>query len=147
MTITHTAIFEGPLPPPEARQKYELILPGMTDRLVTLHEKAFELTRDQSVHRQGFESRVISGNISSSKLGQWTAAAIVAMRLAAGTFLIYAGKSPEGLWAMFTPLGAVLSTFIFTRKKQDSELARKRSEIDAADDRAKSPGERPRQAR
>jgi uncharacterized membrane protein len=46
--------YSGPLPPPEAMAKYEAILPGFTDRLLTNFEK-------QSTHRMGLrQARLVT---------------------------------------------------------------------------------------
>ena len=139
LTLMSASFFSGPLPPPADLERYEKIYPGMTERLVALHERTFELARNQAEHRQKLEIEVIQGNLGSQSRGQWMAFIIVIASLLAGAFLIYSGKKAEGLWAMFAPLSGVLAVFVVTRSKHDKELERHRREIEA---QARSQGQR-----
>jgi hypothetical protein len=96
---------------------------------VRLHERTFDLAREQAEHRRGLETAVIGANLKAQLRGQWMAFAIVLGSLATGGLLIFAGRKVEGLWAMFAPLASVLWAFLFARSKQDRELERKRQEL------------------
>lgn len=104
----------GPLPHPDILEGYERICPGAAARVFT----AFEL---QSAHRREMESRVVRGNVWSQQFGAVSALVIVLAAIGAGTWLIFEGKSTEGLSSI---LGTVLTAGgvgIFMRWRQDSE--------------------------
>ncbi len=124
------SFFQGPLPPPEQLVKYEAIMPGMTERLVRLHERTFEMAKDQSEHRRALERHVIESNTKSSNRGQWMAYSIMLVTFFAGCLLVYLGKRTEGLWSMFGPLAGILAIFLHARSKQDKELERRRRELE-----------------
>jgi uncharacterized membrane protein len=52
--------FSGPLPPPEALERYNQVLPGAAERIISMAES-------QHAHRQELEKKVIHANISAQK--------------------------------------------------------------------------------
>ena len=52
----------GPLPPPEAFQRYEEILPGAAERILKMAEK-------QAEHRQRLEEKIVNAEIRDARLG------------------------------------------------------------------------------
>ena len=54
--------YSGPLPPPEALERYNQILPGAAERIIAMAES-------QHAHRQGLEKHVIESNVSAQRLG------------------------------------------------------------------------------
>lgn len=66
----HQKTFIGPLPAPEDFAEYEKILPGSTNRILTMAEK-------QSEHRMKSESLIIHQKFKQSGLGQIIGAVLV----------------------------------------------------------------------
>jgi uncharacterized membrane protein len=60
MQVSH---FSGPLPPPDALLRYDQILPGAANRIVTMAEK-------QQTHRQALEINTIGEQVRQSGRGQ-----------------------------------------------------------------------------
>ena len=56
------AAFSGPLPPPEALERYNQTLPGLAERIIVMAES-------QHSHRLELEKHVIHSNVSAQKLG------------------------------------------------------------------------------
>lgn len=54
--------YSGPLPTPQDFGKYDEILPGAAERILTLAE-------NQSKHRQKLEVKIVKSNITNEKLG------------------------------------------------------------------------------
>lgn len=54
--------FAGPLPPPEALERYNQILPGAAERIIVMAES-------QHAHRLELEKHVITSNVGAQKLG------------------------------------------------------------------------------
>lgn len=112
-------LYFGAVPHPEHVERYETLLPGSTDRFITMAER-------QSAHRQRMESRFIAVNGTSQVLGSLFAGLTVLGALAAGTFLVYHDKNIQGLTAMLAPLAIIGGIFLKTRKSQGVEIERKR---------------------
>lgn len=54
--------FSGPIPPPDIIEKYERILPGAADRIITMAEQ-------QATHRQAMEKKMIESESRDGLLG------------------------------------------------------------------------------
>ena len=54
--------FSGPIPPPDLIEKYERIIPGSADRIMTMAEK-------QAAHRQAMEKKMIESESRDGLLG------------------------------------------------------------------------------
>src|SRR5712692_7394312 len=79
-SVHHESIFFGPLPPPEALGKYEGVLPGAADRIMTMAEK-------QAEHRQKLESKVVGYNTFNERLGMIPTFIVVISLMSFGGFL------------------------------------------------------------
>lgn len=60
--VAATLSYSGPLPPPEALQRYDQILPGAANRIIKMAESQHE-------HRQKLEKTVVESNAFSQKVG------------------------------------------------------------------------------
>src|SRR6266487_6387560 len=78
-SVHRESIFLGPLPPPEALAKYEEVLPGAADRIITMAEK-------QVGHRQKLESKVVGSNTFNERLGMILAFIVVISLMSFGGF-------------------------------------------------------------
>ncbi len=61
--------YSGPIPPAEEFQKYELVLSGAADRILSMAE-------NQAAHRMGLEKSVIASNQLMQILGWISSSAI-----------------------------------------------------------------------
>ena len=114
--------FSGPLPPPEILRKYNDIEPGFANRIMTMAES-------QSHHRQTMESLVIGSRIRYEGRAQ-ILASIIALALGLGSiWLISIGKSIEGVSAIIAELAAFTWVFMYGRRHQEKELAKKRENL------------------
>lgn len=103
--------FSGPLPPAEEIGKYEKVLPGLADRIVTMAE-------NQSSHRQVIEKRIISFDILKGIMGQVFAFIIIMTTIIGGIYLIYSGKTLVGLASLFLPLAGTAGIFIYNKNRE-----------------------------
>jgi len=55
-------VYSGPLPTPQDFGKYDEILPGAAERILTMAE-------NQSKHRQKIEVKIVKSNITNEKIG------------------------------------------------------------------------------
>ncbi len=63
LTVMRSEIYSGPIPPPEAFEKYEKVLPGAADRIMKMTER-------QQEHRMSLEKEAVGSQVKQSKRGQ-----------------------------------------------------------------------------
>jgi uncharacterized membrane protein len=114
--------FSGPLPPPEILAKYNDAIPNGAERIMAMAES-------QSQHRQKLEKDVVAAGIRAQKVGSILGFLICIAALASGTFLIYAGRSVEGLVPIIGALSGLVAVFIYGKRQQKKELEQKSQAI------------------
>jgi uncharacterized membrane protein len=112
------AAFSGPLPPPDALERYNQIVPGAAERIIAMAES-------QHTHRQALEKHVIHSNISAQRLGTVLGFVVAMTVVIGGMYLIHEGKSGEGLAAILTALASLVGVFLYSKHEQRKELAKK----------------------
>jgi uncharacterized membrane protein len=110
---TELHLFMGPLPPAEELARYEQIIPGSAERFLSLHERQFELTQSQSVHRQGLERCVIFNDNRRAYLGMVFAALFVAGGLFGSVWLGMHGHEVLGGTITIADTGTIAGLFIY----------------------------------
>lgn len=120
LVATHeqVVVHGGPIPCAEELEKYEKVLPGAADRILSMAEK-------QSDHRQKLESKVVDSNIKRSYAGQVCAFVITALVLIAGFILISLDKDVMGLVLVVGDLAVLASVFIGNRVIERKERKEK----------------------
>lgn len=113
----------GILPPPNELEKYEEMLPGITDRLLTTYEK-------QVAHRIELETKVVDSNISKSRLGQILGFIIIMVVLGIGVFLFIMKIPVGGFVALISALGTLLTAYFTSIHRQNSELSAKKHNVE-----------------
>ena len=108
----------GPLPHPSVLEQYDHVVPGGAERIF----KQFEV---QAEHRQKIELAVIRSNTFAQRLGSVSAAAIGFMGVGGGLFLVHEGRGLEGFAAFVTALGSLVGVYVYGRRAQADERARK----------------------
>lgn len=118
--------FSGPLPPPEILKKYEEVVPGSADRIISMAER-------QGSHRQKLESDVVASNIGNERMGMIFGFTICLLAISGGIYAVMHGKSAGGIAAIITPLVALVAVFVYgkSRQRRDLEL-RRQAVVDAA---------------
>ncbi|MBX9928925.1 MAG: DUF2335 domain-containing protein [Gemmatimonadaceae bacterium] len=108
----------GPLPTPEDFGGYDAVLPGAANRILRMAET-------QSAHRQRIESIAVSGNTLAQILGVLIAGGLAYITIDGAVALLLAGKPVEGLATLVTSIGALVGVFVWGRKQQTQQLAKK----------------------
>ncbi len=111
--------YQGPLPPAGELKKYNDVLPGAADRIITMAEK-------QATHRQKQESRVILGDNIRSFIGLFFGFIIVISAIICGTLLILKGHSAWGLSVVISALGTIIGAFAWSKRQREKEVKTKR---------------------
>jgi uncharacterized membrane protein len=110
--------FSGPLPPPEILARYNDAIPGGAERILAMAE-------NQSKHRQSLEGKVVDANCRAQRTGSILGFLICITAIASGTFLIYVGKSAEGLVPIIGALGGLVGVFVIGKYQQKKDLEQK----------------------
>jgi uncharacterized membrane protein len=112
------ATFSGPLPPPDALERYNQILPGAAERIIAMAET-------QHNHRLGLEKHVVHSNVEAQRLGTVLGFIVAMTVVIGGMYLVHEGKSGEGLAAILTALASLVGVFLYSKHEQQKELGKK----------------------
>lgn len=116
--IKTASFFSGPLPHPEMFKKYEEILPGSADRILTMAE-------EQGKHRREIEKVVIRTESKSSSRGSVFAFILAIVVVLVGGTLVFFDKPGWGMVIILGGLGTLVGTFIKGRKDKSKDLTEK----------------------
>ena len=94
------------LPSPDILKKYNSVLPGLADRLVTQAEK-------QTDHRIYIEKRTLNSNILKSILGLLFGFLIGSLGVGGGLYLTFLGFNVIGIIFSSATLVSLVMTFIY----------------------------------
>lgn len=111
--------YSGPLPQPEALEKYEQIVPGSAQRIIAQFEK-------QAEHRQTIEKTAINSNSIAQIIGSISGAVIGVGGVGGGLYLTYIGKDTSGLTALLGSLASLVAVYIVGKVTQQKERENKR---------------------
>jgi uncharacterized membrane protein len=78
--------FSGPLPPPEAFEKYEGTLKGAANRILTMAEK-------QQDHRINMERKIVKSNSTNEKLGLIFGLVVALSAISGGIYCAHIGQT------------------------------------------------------
>lgn len=106
--------FSGPLPPPDALERYDQILPGSAERILAMAER-------QATHRHDLEKSALRNDAREARLGQILGFLIATIAIGAGsTVALYApqtgGQIAGGLIGA-TGLATLVGVFVYGRKR------------------------------
>lgn len=108
----------GPIPDPMTLERYELLLPGAADRILTMAE-------NQSEHRRDIERIVIKSRARDSLLGVIFGFILAIMTIVAGTYVVIKGYTWSGTILGSAGLVGLVSVFVYgtrsARKERNSK--------------------------
>lgn len=113
--------FSGPIPPPEMLERYEKLVPGAANRILTMAEA-------QSSHRRDLEGRVIRGNVRSQTMGQVLAFILCSELFGGSIYLLANGREIGGLTTLVTAVAGFVGVFVYGRRQQAKEREAKRAQ-------------------
>jgi uncharacterized membrane protein len=108
-----SALFSGPIPPPNALEAYERICPGSADRILSLWERQVD-------HRQGLEKVGVSASVRHEWWGMHYAFILTVSLMLTGIVFVYKGKS-VGWLAIFAPVVFHAANYIYIKKSEREE--------------------------
>lgn len=114
-SVTKMEHFAGPLPPPDALVKYDAIVPGAAERIISMWEV-------QVGHRQGLERTVIDADVKDSKLGLILGFLIaLAAIIVGGWVTVYGGHTTAGTIIAAIPVPTLAGVFVYGSRQRRRE--------------------------
>jgi uncharacterized membrane protein len=110
--------YQGPIPAPDDFARFEDILPGSADRIMTLTER-------QTDHRMRLESSVVASQQAQSARGQWFAFLIGLYGITAGAYVALQGHDWVGGGIAGTTVISLVYTFVTGKRAQRKDLSEK----------------------
>lgn len=104
---------EGNLPTPENVERYEAVLPGTMERLLSIAEK-------EQQHRHETEKLIILNESKLQTRAQLIALFVCIASFGMGAILILKGQSIEGLTALLVTLASFIGPYIYTQSKKNN---------------------------
>ena len=106
--------YSGPLPPPSHLAKYEEVLPGTADRLLTMAEKSLESSQNYAVQELETKER---SELSGRRHSFW----LVIIIFLGAVYLLSNDKSIEGLGILLFELVGIVGVLVYNerRRKED----------------------------
>lgn len=101
------------IPSPDVLCKYNLILPGLADRIVAHAEK-------QSLHRIALENKLLVSNIRKSYLGLVFGFLIGSLGVGGGIWLTFSGFNVIGIVFSSASLVSLVMSFIYGSQNKKS---------------------------
>jgi uncharacterized membrane protein len=118
LAISHHS---GPIPSSQELQKYDQVLPGAAERIVTRSEM-------QSDHRMALEKSVVNAQIAQSDRGQWIAAGLSAFCIIASVIVTLSGYPWVGGTLGGTTVVSLAGAFIYGKWEQRRDLEAKKKD-------------------
>lgn len=118
VSAVRVTAYSGPLPPAEELKRYDVVLPGAADRILTMAE-------NQSKHRINLESAVIPSQLKESERGQWLAFSVAILCIAATTAVTFGGYPTVGCVLGGTTVVGLVTVFVVGKREQKRDLKSK----------------------
>ncbi len=106
--------YSGPLPPPQALEQYNNIIPNGAERIMVMAEK-------QSEHRRTLEAKVLNTDSRNSLLGIIFALILGLSTVIVGGIVIHTGQAWSGTILGSAGLVGLVSVFIYGTKQRRAE--------------------------
>lgn len=110
---------KGPLPPAETLAKYNDVIPGAAERIITMAEQ-------QVIHRHILEKKVIDSDINNSRLGLHYGLIIGLVAILGGILCVVLGNEIGGGIIGGTGVTGLVSVFVYgssqRRKEREARL-------------------------
>ena len=120
LSVLQAESYCGPIPHPDMMERYEVICPGATDRILTM-------TENQSNHRMKCENTYLNRSLNQSMLGQIFAFIIGMTGIVGSIFLLSKGITGAGLTTFIISLGSLVAAFVVGKRKNDSDVGNKKN--------------------
>jgi uncharacterized membrane protein len=123
VNVGFTAVgFSGPLPPPSILARYDEVVPGAANRILTMAEQ-------QSAHRRDLEHAVVTSNVKLAARGQQLTFVLAMVALVGGFYLVSIDKDAEGIGSIVTAVAGLVGVFLWGRWQERKERDEKQQQL------------------
>ena len=120
--------YGGPIPPASEMARYEKIIPGAAERILTMAES-------QAKHRQNMEFTVVKRSVQDQRLGIICAFAITVSALIVAVLCVRWGHEIVGAIIGTSGLGSIITAFIYGTRSNRAEREQKSEHLRQAQNR------------
>jgi uncharacterized membrane protein len=106
--IIHQKGYSGPIPDPGSLDRYNQIVPGAAERIISMAES-------EAKHRHTIETMAIASDVDQRKRGQWFGFVIGTIALLASIYAIFKGQEKAAMVIGGTTVVGLVSVFVLGR--------------------------------
>lgn len=114
--------YSGIIPHPSIVGRWERIMPGSAERILSLSEKHQD-------HRMDIERTMFGVFAKREQFGMWFYFIIALAMIVGGTVIILSGYSTAGLVTLVAPLATLASSFLYNHRSTRQELREKQDAL------------------
>lgn len=112
--LVHQEAYQGPLPHPDLLVKYEEIIPGAAERILSMAEK-------EQQHRHQLESEVIKKEIAQKGRGLNFGFTLALLIIVVGAYLLVIDKSLQGFSLILGSIAMIIAPFFFNKNNNQNK--------------------------
>ncbi|MGL5279354.1 MAG: DUF2335 domain-containing protein [Cetobacterium sp.] len=112
--LVHQEAYQGPLPHPDLLVKYEEIIPGSAERILSMAEK-------EQQHRHQLENEVIKKEIAQKGRGLNFGFTLALLIIVIGAYLLIIDKSLQGFSLILGSIAMIIAPFFFNKNNNQNK--------------------------
>lgn len=112
--LVHQEAYQGPLPHPDLLIKYEEIIPGSAERILSMAEK-------EQQHRHQLENEVIKKEIAQKGRGLNFGFTLALLIIVVGAYLLIIDKSLQGFSLILGSIAMIITPFFFNKNNNQNK--------------------------
>lgn len=112
--LVHQEAYQGPLPHPDLLVKYEEIIPGSAERILSMAEK-------EQQHRHQLENEVIKKEITQKGRGLNFGFTLALLIVVVGAYLLIIDKSLQGFSLILGSIAMIIAPFFFNKNNNQNK--------------------------
>lgn len=112
--LVHQEAYQGPLPHPDLLVKYEEIIPGSAERILSMAEK-------EQQHRHQLENEVIKKEIAQKGRGLNFGFTLALLIIVIGAYLLVIDKSLQGFSLILGSIAMIIVPFFFNKNNNQNK--------------------------
>lgn len=112
--LVHQEAYQGPLPHPDLLVKYEEIIPGSAERILSMAEK-------EQQHRHQLENEVIKKEIAQKGRGLYFGFTLALLIIVVGAYLLVIDKSLQGFSLILGSIAMIIAPFFFNKNNNQNK--------------------------
>ena len=121
------ASYRGPLPPASELLRYDEVLPGLAERIISSWES-------ETLHRRSLEQQDASVATKLLLRGQLLAASLATLFFGGSVYLMSTGRGVAGMAVVIAEIVALVAVFVIGRGRDAPQQAGRESDLPTTED-------------